>query len=618
MREGEKMEKKKLIKFNETIYRVIAIHGEEVLLIDCIKRNMPKWWILKEIGIYNECSEKELLEMTNTALEDIETVDAEVRSTAYKRYTIVASVLPFIEDDIQRTEAIKKVAENNNICKQTVRNYLCLYLAFQSVSALVPESRGTYQKALTENEKVFRWAINKFYYTGHKNSLKTCYTYMLKERYCDEKGRLIEDYPSFNQFRYYFSKYKKLQTSYISRNGLKDYQRNHRPLLGDRITEYANHVGVGEIDSTICDIHLVDDSGNYLGRPTLTILTDSYSNGYVYGYSLSFEGGTYSLRNLLLNCISAKSDWCRQFGIMINEGEWNTDKLPSVIFSDMGTEYKSDTFAQITELGISLVNLPPLRPELKAIVERSFQLIQQSIKPSLIDYGYVDKDAGKRLAPDYRKKACLTLRDYEKAIIYSILYNNNQRIIKDYPYTEDMIAAKVAPHPKDIFEWGRKQEGANLIPISDKKLIMTLLPRTKAKFSRKGLIVFGLRYNCKDINFTEEYLSKKEAVVSYNPENVDTVYLFQNGKYIEFQLIESRFTGKTFDEVEAMLRGQKEIVKNADYENLQGRIDLTSNIETILLGTSKNDNLNLKNVREYKDREKRKQHKDFMREVANE
>lgn len=611
------MERKRLIKFNNTIYRILAIGDDEVLLIDCIKRNMPKWWPLNEIGIYSEGTEEELLKMANTVLEDIEEVDAEARSIAYQRYTIVASILPFIENDTARTEAIKKVAEDNNICKQTVRNYLCLYLAFQSVSALAPESRGSYQKELTSDEKVFRWAINKFYFTGHKNSLKTCYTYMLKEKYCDSEGKLIKEYPSFNQFRYYFSKYKKLQTLYISRNGMKDYQRNHRPLLGDRITEYASHVGVGEIDSTICDIHLVDDAGNYLGRPTLTIMTDSYSNGYVYGYSLSFEGGTYSLRNLLLNCISAKKEWCRQFGIIIGEEEWNIDKLPATIVSDMGSEYKSDTFAQITELGINLVNLPPLRPELKAIVERSFQLIQQSIKPSLIDYGYVDKNAGQRLAPDYRKKACLTLKEYEKAVIYSILYNNNQRIIKDYPYTKDMIKAKVTPHPKDIFEWGRKQEGVNLIPVSEKKLIMTLLPRTKAKFSRKGLIVFGLRYNCKEKNFTEEYLSKKEAVVAYNPDNTDKVYLFQSGKYIEFQLIESRFTGKTFDEVEEMLRGQREIVKSADYENLQGRIDLTSNLETIILGTSKNDNINLKNVRDYKDREKKKLHKDFMKEIAN-
>lgn len=97
-----------------------------------------------------------------------------------------------------------------------------------------------------------------------------------------------------------------MQTFYISRNGMKDYQRNHRPLLGDRMQEYSNHVGIGEIDATICDIHLVDDAGNYIGRPILTIMADAYSGGYIYGYSLTLEGGTYSIRNLLLNCITDK------------------------------------------------------------------------------------------------------------------------------------------------------------------------------------------------------------------------------------------------------------------------------------------------------------------------
>ena len=610
------MEKKQLIKFDNSIYRVLAIHNEEVLLIDCIKRNMPKWWILNEIGIYVDCTEKELLEVANTVLEDIENVDAESRSTAYQRYTIVASILPFLENDCMRMDAVKRASEDNNICKQTVRNYLCLYLAFQSVSALVPEKRGTYQKKLTDDEKIFRWAINKYYFTAHKNSLKTCYTYMLKEKYCNADGTLIADYPSYNQFRYFFSKYKKVQTLLISREGMKNYQRNFRPLLGDKMQEYSNHIGIGEIDSTICDIHLVDDKGNYIGRPILTILTDAFSR-YIYAYSLSFEGGTYSLRNLLLNCISAKKEWCREFGIMIDEEEWNIDKLPGTIVSDMGAEYQSETFSQITELGISLVNLPPLRPELKAVVERSFQLLQQSIKPSLIDFGYVEKEPG-RLVKDYRKNACLTLRDYEKVIIYSILYNNNQRIISDFPYTEEMLKERIAPHPKDIIAYGRKQDGANLIPISSKKLIMTLLPRTKAKFSRKGLIVFGLRYDCKERNFTEEYLSNKDAVVAYNPDNADMVYLYQKGSFTEFRLIESRFMGKSFEQVEEMVQMQRELVKSASQENLQGRVDLTSNIEIIISNTAKNDNISLKNVREFKEREKKKHHKDFVKEAVNE
>ena len=609
------MKKKELIEFRGSIYRVIAVQDDEVLLIDCIKRNMPKWWKLADVCGYDSCSEDDLLISTGMELKDVEKLDAESRSTAYQRYTIVASVLPFIENDRQRTEAIKRAAEDNGICKQTVRNYLCLYLVFQSVSALVPQERSTYSKPLTDDEKVFRWAINRYYFTSHKNSLQTCYTYMLKEKYCGADGTLLEEYPSYNQFRYFFSKYKKMQTFYISRNGMKDYQRNHRPLLGDRMREYSNHVGIGEIDATICDIHLVDDAGNYIGRPILTIMADAFSGGYVYGYSLTLEGGTYSLRNLLLNCITDKTEWCRQFGIIIDKSEWDIDKLPGTIVSDSGSEYKSETFSQITELGITLINLPPLRPELKAIVERSFQLIQQSVKPALIEYGYVDKDAGKRLAPDYRKKARLTLRDYEKVIIYSILYNNNQRVIQNYPYTDDMLAAKVVPHPSNIFEWGRIQDGADLIPVTGRKLVMTLLPRTKAKFNRKGLLVYGIRYDCIERNFTEEYLLGQEAVVSYNPDNADTVYLLENGDFIEFKMIESRFSGKSFNEVSKMMDDKKEIIKNAADENLQGRINLASNVETIVQTAAKYDGLNLKNVRASRQKQREKNHVDFVKEV---
>lgn len=96
------------------------------------------------------------------------------------------------------------------------------------------------------------------------------YTMMLKEKYCDETGHLKEDHPSIHQFRYYFQKTKKLQNLYISRGGLKDYQKNHRPLLGDGVQEFAPNVGFGMLDSTICDIYLVNDAGEVVGRPILT------------------------------------------------------------------------------------------------------------------------------------------------------------------------------------------------------------------------------------------------------------------------------------------------------------------------------------------------------------
>lgn len=611
------MEKNQLLKDNGSIYRILAIEEDSVLMIDCLKKTMPNWYDMGEVSGYENCSEEELLEVTGTVLVEEEDLSSKTRKTAHERFTVVAGILPFLADDRFRTEAIKRVAREQGISIQTVRTYLCQYLAFQDISVLVPKKRCVPDKELTQDEKNFRWALNKFYFTRHKNSLKAAYIYMLKEKYCDGEGVLFPECPSFNQFRYFYSKYKTKQNVIISRNGIKDYQRNYRPLLGEGVQEFAPNVGVGMIDATICDIYLVDDVGNLVGRPVLTIVTDAYSNGFVMGYSLTWEGGTYSLRDLMLNVIGDKVEWCKKFGIIIKKEQWDSKQMPAVIVSDMGSEYQSMTFSQITELGVTLINLPPLRPELKSIVERSFQLLQDSVKPYLIDHGYVDKDVGERLAPDYRKGACLTLEDYEKVIIHAILYSNNKRIVENYPYTEEMIEAKVQPYPYSIFEWGKKQAECNLITVSKKELIMTLLPRTNAKFTRQGLIVFGLRYSSKEKNFTEEYLTGGDVVVSYNPESADKVYLQQNGNFIEFCLIESRFAGKSFKEIKQIQSAQRTIIDDAVLNNLQGRVDLASHIEKIVEGKEKSRDVNVKGVREAKRRAKEQKHKDFIEEVQD-
>lgn len=609
------MEKNQLIRCQKTIYRVLAIDDDNVLLIDCIKKTMPKWHEICSVEGYKDCTEEELLESTGIELADEQDLGRKVSCIAHERFTVVAGILPFIDDDRFRTEAVKRLSKERGISEQTVRNYLCQYLVYQSISALVPKERTVPDRELTRDEKNFRWALNKFYFTRHKNSLKTAYTYMLKERYCDSGGNLLPEYPSFNQFRYFHSKYKTQQNTIISRHGIKEYQRNHRPLLGDGVQSFAPNVGTGMIDATICDIYLVDNAGNIVGRPVLTIVTDSFSSGFVMGYSLTWEGGTYSLRDLMLNVIADKVELCKRFGILIERKQWNSDKLPGIIISDMGSEYQSDTFAQITELGVTLVNLPPLRPELKSIVEKSFHLLQESTKPYLMDHGYVNKDAGERLAPDYRKGACLTMEDYEKVIIRAILYNNSQRILEDYPYPDEMLNDKVEPHPDCIFEWGKRRQECNLIEVSAKQLILTLLPRTKAKFTRRGLLVFGLRYSSDERNFTEDYLKGGDAVAAYNPESADMVYLLREGEFIGFHLIESRFSGRSFQEIKTMLSEQKELETDAVHKNLQGRVDLASHVERIVSGTGQDKDVNLKGIREAKKHAKKERHKDFMEEV---
>ena len=437
------------------------------------------------------------------------------------------------------------------------------------------------------------------------------YQIQLKEKYCNEEGVLADKYPTFYQFRYYYRKNKNMQKYYISRDGIKSYQRNNRPLTGDKIQEYAPAVGVGMFDSTICDIYLVNEAGELVGRPILTACIDAYSS-LCCGYTLSWEGGMYSLRSLVLNVITDKVQWCEKFGVTISKTDWDCNKLPATFVTDMGSEYVSENFEQISELGVTVVNLPSYRPELKGAVEKFFDLIQESYKPYLKGKGVIEPDYLERGAHDYRKDACLTLETFEKIILHCIIYYNSKRIIENFPYTEEMLSERVKPHASDIWNWGKNQIGANLIKTSSKDLMLTLLPRTTGKFSRFGLKVNKLRYH--NEGYTEEYLKGNSVTVAYNLDDVTSVWVVDKGKYTQFELIDSRFEGKNIDEVSYIQDTQKEIIKYAHDDNIQAKILLAEHIEAIANTVSKNEEISIKGINSTKKKERNKRHIDHMKE----
>lgn len=604
------MKKNSLWKNGESIIRILDFTEDKIFAIDCIKRNMPKWVNKADIAEYTECAEQSLWETTNKSMVDIELMDTDTRRFVHKHFTLIAGVLPYVADAKRRNEAIEQAAKAMEISKQSIRYYLCMYLAYQDMSALLPKSKSE-DRDLTADEKNMRWGLNKFFYTKNKNSLKTAYTMLLKEKYCDESGQLLPEYPSFYQFRYFYRKHRDMQTYYISRDGLKNYQRNNRPLLGNGVQEFAPNVGVGMLDATVCDIYLVDEAGNLVGRPILTTCIDAYS-GLCCGYSLSWEGGTYSLRGLMRNVITDKVKHCEKFGILIDKTDWNCDKIPATLVTDMGSEYKSENFEQLAEIGVTIVNLPAYRPELKGCVEKAFDLIQGYYKPYLKGKGVIEPDYQERGARDYRKDACLTLNQFEKILLHCIIHYNTKRVIENYPYTENMLKAEIKPFASAIWNYGLQQFGANLISVTSEELIYTLLPRTQAKFSRFGLKVNGLRY--KHENFTEKYLSGDTAIVAYNPDDVSCIWLIENGAYIRFTLIESRFEGIDLTKAQKLKGKQKTLLKDVAEDNLQAQIELANHIEAIVNSAAIRNDIDIKGIRKNREREKQRNHIDYAKE----
>ena len=122
-------------------------------------------------------------------------------------------------------------------------------------------------------EKKKFWRMMRKICVGHWTNFITTLTatvsklpiHLCWKKYCDAEGKLLENYPSYYQFRYFFRKTKNQQKFYISREGLAVYQRDYRPLLGEGVREYAPCIGIAMLDSTVCDIYLVNEANQIVG-----------------------------------------------------------------------------------------------------------------------------------------------------------------------------------------------------------------------------------------------------------------------------------------------------------------------------------------------------------------
>lgn len=96
------MQKNDLFRQDGSVFRILAIQGNIVLAIDCLKRTMPQWITLESAA---PCTEAELRELTDIELFYLESLDPATKRVVHERFTLVAGVLPFLADEKMRTYA---------------------------------------------------------------------------------------------------------------------------------------------------------------------------------------------------------------------------------------------------------------------------------------------------------------------------------------------------------------------------------------------------------------------------------------------------------------------------------------------------------------------------------
>lgn len=506
-----------------------------------------------------------------------ETCSVQRKNVQEKRFEIVK---PLIEADeciynkSLRNKLFVQIAETYDLSTKTVSRLYFAFLA-KGEKGLLPQKRKREKKKDENIDVDMRKAISKYYYSPRKYSLRMAYESYLMDHWCSEDGTLALDYPPFSRFLRNYRNTKDEYRKIISREGIGEYQRNYRPLLG-KTEDVASKCGVFEIDATVADIHLVSKySRKPIGRPVVYLAVDVVSRlitGVHVGLDTNADAALLCMRSMVEN----KVDLCKEYGIDIATEQWPSIGLPSVLLTDRGTEFVGKRVKELCRLfDMEITNLPAYRPDLKGCVEKAFDCIQRRYKTLLKGKGTIEQQTTREGRVLVQSEACFDLFEFTQILLRCILYYNSSQI-QSCGILPELIAAGVPPTPCLVWKWLSENGLSATINADSDTLSMMLLPRSEGSITRQGLLFNGLRYDCPTKDFTKRYVAAgiggyEKVCVAYDTSNVGYIYLLENDKYYRFELTTASiaFTNVSFDEIRLMQKEEKELRNKA--EKIQNR-----------------------------------------------
>lgn len=461
-------------------------------------------------------------------------------------------------------------------------------------------------------KKIFKQSISKFYNTKKQNSLVTAYELMLKEYFSayvvdsNGKKKLIlnskKQIPTMAQFRYWFNKERDIKKEIVSRKGARIFEQNNRAILN---SSNKGILGPGmqyQIDATIADIYLVSEYNSkwIIGRPVIYMVMDTFSR-MITGFYVGLEGPNWiGAMTALSNSMTSKVEFCKEYGVDIEDYEWPCKNVPFSILADRGELVGLQAENLVNNLGIQLSNTPPYRAEWKAIIEQNFRCINQNVKP--LAPAVVLPDFRERGAKDYRLEAKLTLKEFTKIIINIILHHNNKHVLKHYVRDKEMIKDDVELIPQKIWNWGMKNRTGVLKTLDSQTIKFALMPRGEATITEKGIRFKGIYYSSllaiKERIFEKARLKGKYKIkIIYDPRNMNNIYwiLDEHMKYEKCFLLnrEYRYLDMCIEEIEYLQKREIMMINKGESNEIEEKINLISNIEQV---ANKQDiNLSLEN-----------------------
>lgn len=366
--------------------------------------------------------------------------------------------------------------------------------------------------------------------------------------------------PTFEQFRYWYEQiYRDPVRQAKKRLGETAYNLRHREIIGNSTDMAFGPGSAYQIDATVADLYLVSSFNRSLiiGRPVVYFVIDVFSRMIV-GFAVTLEGPSWLGAMLALdNAMSDKVSFCAEYGIEIEPWEWDCGYVPKAIVADRGEMISFNSSNLVNGLNIMIINLPPYRPDLKAIVERQFRFLNDETVEFIP--GKVIKNP-ERGGKDYRLDAKLTLHDFRVIMIAHILNYNHNHYLSKYKKDEFQIADNVEKFPIDLWNWGIQHRSGHLRSFPRDFIRLNLLPKKEVSITPDGIHLEGdLFYICAPLIKDGLLMRKKgrkspKVTVAYDPRFMDCVYLpFNGGKEViscPLTPAAKTFHGRDYDETQ--------------------------------------------------------------------
>lgn len=247
-----------------------------------------------------------------------------------------------------------------------------------------------------------------------------------------------------------------------------------------------------EIDSTKIQVELVSlfNRSWIIGNATLFIIVDVWSAAIV-GYAISIENSQWALASqCLYNCFQDKTETFKRLNLPYSKDDWVCHELPTNLTADRA-EFLTNKAENFYISNIRVEILPPMRPDLKPLVERGFAEIKHGhFLPTPGKYAKFLK----RREKDGKNTAVMTLDEFEKIVIEVIMgINNDPQNVSNVP-TEMLKEDHPDVTRVGIYKWGLINRPGYTRTMSSENVKSFLMIEGTATVKPDGLYYKGERY----------------------------------------------------------------------------------------------------------------------------